>query len=341
MEKRDDSYLLIVGGAGYIGSHTNKMLAQLGYKTIVLDNLIYGHRHFVKWGIFMEGDIADRNLLDNLFQKYPIKAVMHFSAFAYVGESVQHPSKYYNNNVVNTINLLDTMVKHDVKHFIFSSTCATFGEPSYLPIDEKHPQNPMSPYGKSKLMVEQILADYEHAYDLKHIILRYFNASGADPDCEIGEDHTPETHLIPLVLDAAIGKRDSISVFGTDYDTEDGTCVRDYIHINDLAKAHILGLEWMLKHNQSNQFNLGNGEGFSVKQIIDVVKKVTNRDFTINYADKRDGDPATVIGSYEKVKEVLGWEPEFNTIESIIDTAWAWHQKQFQKTDNLLYNTSK
>jgi len=255
---------------------------------------------------------------------------MHFSAFAYVGESVNKPAKYYNNNVVNTINLLDVMVEHNVKNFIFSSTCATFGEPEYIPVDENHPQKPLSPYGKTKLMVEEILADYEVAYGLKHIILRYFNAAGADPDCEIGEDHTPETHLIPLVLDAAMGKRDNISIFGTDYDTKDGTCVRDYIHINDLAKAHMLGLEWMLKNKRSNNFNLGNGEGFSVKQIIDVAKKVTGNNIEVNFSERRDGDPATVVGSYDKVEKVLGWKPEFNNIESIIETAWAWHLKRHQ-----------
>jgi len=208
-----DEYILIVGGAGYIGSHTNKTMAKAGYKTLVLDSLIYGHKEFVKWGDFIEGELADVELLNKIFSSYNIKAVMHFSAFAYVGESVSHPAKYYNNNVINTINLLNAMIKHNVKNFIFSSTCATFGEPEYIPVDEKHPQVPLSPYGKSKLMVEEILEDYDLAYGLKHIILRYFNAAGADPECEIGEDHTPETHLIPLVLDAAMGKRDSIDVF--------------------------------------------------------------------------------------------------------------------------------
>lgn len=330
MEKRRDEYILIVGGAGYIGSHTNKMMSKSGYKTLVLDNLIYGHKEFVKWGEFIEGDIADKAKLEFVFSNYNIKAVMHFSAFAYVGESVNEPSKYYSNNVVNTLNLIDVMIAHDVKKFIFSSTCATFGEPEYIPVDEKHPQKPLSPYGHTKLMVEQILRDYEVAYGLKYIILRYFNASGADPDCEIGEDHTPETHLIPLVLDAAIGKRENISVFGTDYGTKDGTCVRDYIHINDLAKAHMLGLEWMIKNNLSNNFNLGNGEGFSVKQIIDVAKKVTGKDIAVNYTDKRDGDPAVVIGSYEKIEKYLGWKPEFNNIEDIIETAWNWHKKRYK-----------
>jgi len=330
METRSDECILIVGGAGYIGSHTNKMLSNSGYKTIVLDNLIYGHLEFVKWGIFIEGDIADKTILEFIFSNYNIQAVMHFSAFAYVGESVNKPSKYYNNNVVNTINLLDAMVEHNVTNFIFSSTCATFGEPEYIPVDENHPQKPLSPYGKTKLIVEEILADYEVAYGLKHIILRYFNAAGADPDCEIGEDHTPETHLIPLVLDAAMGKRDNISIFGTDYDTKDGTCVRDYIHINDLAKAHMLGLEWMLKNKKSNNFNLGNGEGFSVKQIIDVAKKVTGNNISVNYAERRGGDPATVVGSYDKVEKVLGWKPEFKNIERIIETAWSWHLKRHE-----------
>lgn len=319
--------ILIVGGAGYIGSHMNKILNRHGMETVVLDNLIYGHREAVKWGKFIEGDLADTALLDRIFTEYPIEAVMHFSAYAYVGESVEKPAKYYNNNVVNTLHLLDAMRRHDVKYFIFSSTCATYGEPKQMPIVEDMPQNPINPYGRTKLMVEMILEDYHQSYGLNYCALRYFNAAGADPECEIGELHNPETHLIPLVLDVAIGKRKSISVFGTDYPTTDGTCVRDYIHINDLADAHVRALEYIRKNNCSEKFNLGNGCGYSVKEIIEMARKVTGEDIPVVYAERRPGDPPKLIGSAEKAKRILGWAPKFN-LESIIQTAWAWHQKQ-------------
>ena len=318
--------ILIVGGAGYIGSHMNKILNQRGAETLVLDNLVYGHREAVKWGKFIEGDLADVSLLDRIFTEYPIEAVMHFSAYAYVGESVEKPEKYYNNNVVNTLHLLDAMRRHDVKYFIFSSTCATYGEPEKMPIVEDMPQNPINPYGRTKLMVEKILEDYHRAYGLNYCALRYFNAAGADPACEIGELHDPETHLIPLVLDAAIGKRKSISVFGTDYPTLDGTCVRDYIHINDLADAHIRALEYIRKNDCSEKFNLGNGCGYSVKEIIEMARKVTGKKIPVVYAERRPGDPPELIGSAEKAKRILGWEPKFD-LESIMQTAWAWHQK--------------
>lgn len=318
--------ILIVGGAGYIGSHMNKMLNQRGLETLVLDNLVYGHREAVKWGQFVEGDLADVELLGRIFTEYPIDAVMHFSAYAYVGESVLKPAKYYNNNVANTLHLLDAMMRHNVKYFIFSSTCATYGEPKRMPIIEDMPQNPINPYGRSKLMVEKILEDYHRAYGLNYCALRYFNAAGADPDCEIGEQHDPETHLIPLVLDAAIGKRESISVFGTDYPTVDGTCVRDYIHINDLADAHIRALDYIQKNHCSEQFNLGNGCGYSVKKIIEMARKVTGREIKVVYADRRAGDPPELIGSAEKALRILGWTPKFD-LQSIIETAWKWHLK--------------
>ena len=318
--------ILIVGGAGYIGSHMNKILNQRGIETLVLDNLVYGHHEAVKWGKFVEGDLANVSLLDRIFIEYPIEAVMHFSAYAYVGESVEKPEKYYNNNVVNTLHLLDAMRRHDVKYFIFSSTCATYGEPEKMPIVEDMPQNPINPYGRTKLMVEKILEDYHRAYGLNYCALRYFNAAGADPACEIGELHDPETHLIPLVLDAAIGKRKSISVFGTDYPTLDGTCVRDYIHINDLADAHIRALEYIRKNDCSEKFNLGNGCGYSVKEIIEMARKVTGKKIPVVYAERRPGDPPELIGSAEKAKRILGWEPKFD-LESIMQTAWAWHQK--------------
>ncbi len=317
--------ILIVGGAGYIGSHTNKMLNQNGYETVVFDNLSTGHRDFVKWGEFFEGDLANIDDLRNCFKKYKIDAVMHFSALISVGESVIRPDIYYQNNVVNTINLLNVMNEFDVKHFIFSSTAAIFGYPDTCPIVEDHPYQPINPYGKSKLMIEQILEDYDRAFDLKYICLRYFNASGADPDGEIGEKHDPENHLVPLTIFAAQGKRESIKIFGTEYPTKDGTCVRDYIHVNDLADAHIKGIQYLQNTNTSNCFNLGNGEGYSVQEIVDIVKKVSQINFKVDHADIREGDPPTLISSSDKAKEILGWKPNFNDIDTIVQTAWNWH----------------
>lgn len=317
---------MIVGGAGYIGSHVNKVLNKRGYETLVLDNLVYGHREAVKWGKFVEGDLGDIELLDKVFQENKIDAVMHFSAYTYVGESVDNPAKYYRNNVCNTVNLLDAMVKHKVSKFIFSSTCATFGVPEKMPIEENFPQAPINPYGRTKLMVEKILEDYRVAYGLNYCVLRYFNAAGADPDGEIGEQHNPETHLIPLVLDAAIGRRKDIAVFGTDYPTPDGTCVRDYIHVNDLADAHIRALEYIGGNNVSEHFNLGCGKGYSVKDIIDMAEKVTGRSIDVRYVERRAGDPPELVGSSEKAKRILGWEPQFD-LEKIITTAWNWHKK--------------
>ncbi|MGN1322332.1 MAG: UDP-glucose 4-epimerase GalE, partial [Methanosphaera sp.] len=242
-------------------------------------------------------------------------------------ESVRNPEKYYHNNVLNTMNLLHVMLKHDVKKFIFSSTCATYGVPQKIPLVEDHPQNPINPYGWTKLMVERILKDYDKAYGLKSVILRYFNASGADKSGEIGEWHNPETHLIPLILDAAMGKREDIKIFGTDYDTPDGTCIRDYIHVTDLADAHILSLKYLEQNNKSNQFNLGNGQGFSVREVIESVKRVTGKDFKVTESERREGDPAILIGSSKKAKEVLGWNPQYTDIDQIVETAWNWHQK--------------
>ncbi|MCI5867173.1 MAG: UDP-glucose 4-epimerase GalE [Methanosphaera sp.] len=319
--------ILIVGGAGYIGSHTNKALNEAGYETVVLDNLSYGHEESIKWGEFCKCDLANIDDVDEVFNKYDITAVMHFSSFIDVGESVTNPEKYYTNNVVNTMNLLHVMLKHNVKKFIFSSTCATYGVPQKIPLVEDHPQNPINPYGMTKLMVEKILKDYDNAYGLKSVILRYFNASGADESGEIGEWHNPETHLIPLILDAAIGKREDIKIFGTDYDTEDGTCIRDYIHVTDLADAHIRALKYLEDENTSNEFNLGNGVGFSVRQVIESAKKVTGRDFKVEETKRRPGDPAVLIGSSKKAKDTLGWNPQYTDIDDIIKTAWIWHQK--------------
>jgi UDP-glucose 4-epimerase len=319
--------ILIVGGAGYIGSHVNKELAKRGFKTIVYDNLSCGHRKLLKWGDFVLGDLNDINQLRLVFGANHIDAVMHFSAFTYVGESVADPAKYYANNVANTLNLLTVMKEHDTRYFIFSSSAATYGDPVETPITENHPLNPINPYGRTKLMVENILSDFSSAYDMRYVSLRYFNAAGADRDCDTGEWHEPETHLIPLVLDAAMGVRDHIDVFGTDYDTADGTCVRDYIHVADLANAHIASLEHLLRGENSAIFNLGNGVGFSVRQVIETARSVTGRDIDVTECGRRAGDPAVLIADASRAKKVLGWIPAIPSIAEIIETAWEWQQK--------------
>jgi len=319
--------ILICGGAGYIGSHINKELSKEGYETVVFDNLVYGHREAVKWGSFIEGDLKNPEEIEAVFKKYSINAVFHFAAYAYVGESVSEPEKYYYNNVVNTLNLLNVMKKYGCGRIIFSSTCATYGEPERVPITEDMPQKPINPYGATKLMVERIFKDYSSAYGLKFAVLRYFNAAGADPEGEIGESHNPETHIIPLVLDAAAGKREDIKVFGTDYDTKDGSCVRDYIHVTDLASAHLLSLHHLEKGGESGFFNLGNALGTSVLEVIDSVKRVTGKDFRVTYAGRRAGDPAVLIGSSEKAQRILGWKPVYGNIDTIVSHAWNWHQK--------------
>ncbi|NYS78408.1 UDP-glucose 4-epimerase GalE [Halomonas glaciei] len=324
--------LLIVGGAGYIGSHMVKQLSLEGHNVVVLDNLTSGFRELACYGELVVGDLADIVLLENLFNQYEFDGVMHFAACSLVGESVQHPSKYYRNNVANTLNLLDVMVRHDVKQFIFSSTAATFGEPHYLPIDEAHPQQPINPYGMSKLMVERILSDYAAAYGLNSVSLRYFNACGGDPGGEIGECHDPETHLIPIILQAASGRREAVTVFGRDYATEDGTCVRDYIHIEDLCSAHALALKALLNKQiiGANAYNLGNGAGFSVQQVIDAVRRVVaddGRDIVVLEGERRSGDPATLVADSALVRKVLGWYPNFSALDTIIRHAWAWEKK--------------
>lgn len=316
--------ILIVGGAGYIGSHMVKLLANAGHDVITLDNLSYGYRDAVKYGEFIQGDLSDEKILDSIFKDGSVDAVMHFAGFIQVGESMVKPSMYYQNNVANTLILLDTMLRHNVKHFIFSSTAAIFGEPDYTPIDEKHIKQPINPYGHSKLMIEQVLDDYDQAYGLRSTCLRYFNAAGADPDGELGERHVPETHLIPLILQAASGRREDIKVFGDDYETDDGTCVRDYIHINDLCDAHLLALELMIKRDKSARFNLGNGKGFSVKQVIDVAKKVSGKDFKVTIEPRRAGDPAVLVADANLATQTLNWQPKFAELEDIVRTAWNW-----------------
>lgn len=326
-----ETTILVTGGAGYIGSHTVKALQKKGYQVIVLDNLMYGHQEIVEDVLgakLIIGDIKDRSLLDNILQNNSISAVIHFAAYAYVGESVSNPAKYYENNVAGTLNLLQAMLAASVKNIIFSSTCATYGVPDTVPIEENESQAPINPYGNSKLIVEQMLRDFDAAYDLKSVIFRYFNAAGADPEGLLGEDHNPETHLIPLVLMAALGKRDSISIFGTDYPTEDGSCIRDYIHVTDLAQAHVLGLEYLLESSTSGIFNLGNGNGFSVKEVIETAREVTGKEIKAIECDRRPGDPPALVGSGAKARQVLGWNPEYADLKSIITHAWNWHLKR-------------
>lgn len=320
--------ILVVGGAGYIGSHMVKTLFDAGHDVVTLDNLVAGHQDAVLAGTFILGDIADRALLDHLFTLHQFDGVMHFASHIQVGESVRDPSKYYRNNVSNTQNLLDAMVAHNVLRFIFSSTAAIFGEPQYTPIDEAHPALPINPYGRSKLMVEQMLADYDRGYGLKSVCLRYFNAAGAHPDGLLGERHDPETHLIPLILQAASGRRAAISVFGRDYPTADRTCIRDYIHIMDLCQAHLLALMQLVQRGVSAAYNLGNGNGFSVQQVIDAAHEVTQREIKIIDAPRREGDPAVLVADSALARNKLGWMPRYAEIDTIIQHAWNWERKQ-------------
>ncbi|NET60765.1 MAG: UDP-glucose 4-epimerase GalE [Symploca sp. SIO2E6] len=323
--------ILVTGGAGYIGSHAVLALKRAGYDVVILDNLVYGHQDLVEKVLQVElvvGDITDRNLLDKVFKIHKIAAVMHFAAYAYVGESIQNPGKYYSNNVVGTLTLLQAMVAASIKKIVFSSTCATYGLVETIPIREEEPQNPINPYGATKLMVEQILSDFDKAHQLRSVCFRYFNAAGADPSGLLGEDHTPETHLIPLILLTALGKREAISMFGTNYPTPDGTCIRDYIHVNDLATAHVLGLEYLLKNDNSDVFNLGSSNGFSVKEVIETAKAVTHKDIKVVECDRRPGDPPCLVGSSEKARNILGWNPQYPSLEDIISHAWQWHRQR-------------
>lgn len=318
--------ILVTGGAGYIGSHACKALAQAGYTPVVFDNLVYGHPWAVRWGPLEQGDIADRIRLDAVLQQYEPAAVMHFAAYAYVGESVQNPGKYYRNNVAGTLTLLEALRDHNIDKFVFSSTCATYGEPTQIPIPEHHPQQPINPYGMSKLMIEQILHDFDHAHGLRAMCLRYFNAAGADPAGEIGEAHDPETHLIPLVLDAALGRRPAITVFGDDYATPDGTCIRDYIHVTDLAAAHVLALQALEQGAASTAYNLGNGQGFSVREVIDCARQVTGRAIPVETGPRRAGDPPRLVGDAERIRSELNWQPQYADLKAIVQTAWQWQK---------------
>ncbi|PRX28584.1 UDP-glucose 4-epimerase [Orenia metallireducens] len=317
--------ILVTGGAGYIGSHVVKELLETDHQVVVYDNLQKGHKEAVLGGVFVEGDLADRELLDRTFSKYDIEAVIHLAADSLVGESMENPAKYYRNNLVNGLNLLDAMVKHNVKKIVFSSTAAVYGDVEEVPITEDLPKDPTSVYGKSKLFFEEIMKDYDQAYGLKFVSLRYFNASGADESGKIGEDHNPESHLIPIVLQKALGLRDKLAIFGTDYPTRDGSCVRDYIHVTDLAQAHILGIEALEAGKESEIYNLGNGDGYSVKEVINVASEVVGKEIEAVEGDRRAGDPATLIASSDRIREDLAWNPQYGDLKTIIETAWKWH----------------
>lgn len=326
-QKREGMKILVVGGAGYIGSHMVKRLGQLGCAVTTFDNLVSGHRNAVLCGEFIHGDLSNQALLYEVLGSGRFDAVMHFASFINVGESVQQPAKYYANNFANTLHLLDAMCAARVNRFIFSSTAAIFGEPQYTLIDENHPKLPINTYGRTKLMVEQLLEDYDRAYGLKSVCLRYFNAAGADPDGELGEQHDPETHLIPLVLQAASRRRPDVAVFGRDYDTPDGTCIRDYVHIKDLCEAHWLALQSLMQGEESQHYNLGNGAGFSVQEVIDVAQRVTGRPIAVRDVPRRDGDPARLVANAALARKQLGWKPEFSELETIVGHAWAWESR--------------
>jgi len=318
--------ILVTGGAGYIGSHVVKELLETDHQVVVYDNLQKGHKEAVLGGVFVEGDLADRELLDRTFNEYEIEAVIHLAADSLVGESMENPAKYYRNNLVNGLNLLDVMVKHNVKKIVFSSTAAVYGDVEEVPITEDLPKDPTSVYGRSKLFFEEIMKDYDQAYGLKFVSLRYFNASGADESGRIGEDHNPESHLIPIVLQKALGLRGKLAIFGTDYPTRDGSCVRDYIHVTDLAQAHILGIEALATGKESEIYNLGNGDGYSVKEVINVASEVVGKEIEAVEGDRRAGDPATLIASSDRIREDLAWNPQYGDLKTIIETAWKWHE---------------
>lgn len=322
--------VLVCGGAGYIGSHMVIELLEQGKDVIILDNLEKGHRSALLGGKLYVGDLRDRSILNKVFSENNIEAVIDFAAYSLVGESMENPLKYFNNNVYGTISLLEAMKDYSVKYIVFSSTAATYGEPENIPIVEGDKTFPTNAYGESKLLVEKILKWCDSAYGIKHTILRYFNAAGAHINGKIGEDHSPESHLIPLILQVAQGKREKIMIFGDDYKTEDGTCIRDYIHVSDLASAHSLALQRLMRGEKSAIYNLGNGTGFSVKEVIEVTRKVTGHPIPAQVVERRAGDPAILIASSQKVINELGWNPKFNSLEVIIETAWNWHKRHLE-----------
>jgi UDP-glucose 4-epimerase len=317
--------VLVTGGLGYVGSHAVKMLMERGESVVSLDDLVFGHVEASSGSEVVIGDIGDKELLRKIFSTHDIDSVMHFAAFADVGESVADPQKYYITNVSKSLAMLEVMLEFDIKMMIFSSSAATFGEPTQIPIPEDHPKDPTNPYGRSKLMLEEILKEYEHAYGLRSISFRYFNASGADPSGSIGEDHKPEHHIIPLVLEGAMGRREKFSMFGTDWPTPDGTCIRDYVHVTDLAQAHVLGLDALRKGKGTTVYNLGNGSGYSNRQVIATAEEVTGKKINVVDAPRRPGDPAVLVASSKKAVEELGWSPKYPDLKTIIETAWNWH----------------
>ena len=316
--------ILIVGGAGYIGSQTAKVVAAAGLEPVVFDNLVYGHEWAVKWGPLVRGDLADRASLADVLKRHRVDAVIHFAAYAYVGESVTNPRKYYGNNVGGTMNLLDAMVDAGVHDIVFSSTCATYGEPQKVPIPEDHPQSPVNPYGETKLAVEKMLHWYAQAYGMRYAALRYFNAAGADPDGDVGEDHDPETHLIPLAIDAALGRRGGLEIYGTDYPTPDGTAIRDYIHVVDLAEAHVRALARLREGVPALRLNLGTGSGHSVRAVVAAVGKVAGRPVPFREVGRRAGDPPALVADNRVAAEALGWKPRFADLDVIVEHAFRW-----------------
>ncbi|MFC0906215.1 UDP-glucose 4-epimerase GalE [Clostridium sp. MT-14] len=319
--------ILVCGGAGYIGSHMVARLLEEGKKVVVLDNFEKGHRNSILGGKVYEGDLREENSLEKVFKENEIEAVIDFAAYSLVGESVDKPIKYFQNNVGGTLNLIKAMKKYEVKYIVFSSTAAVYGEPKSIPILENAHTSPTNPYGESKLTVEKILKWSDRAYGIKYAALRYFNAAGAHVNGLIGEDHRPESHLIPIILQVALKKRDRIFIFGDDYDTEDGTCIRDYVHVADLADAHLLALKKIMNYDESKIYNLGNGKGFSVKEVIEISRQVTGEKIKAEVSPRRAGDPAVLVASSKKAMEELGWNPKYNSIEKIIETAWNWHKK--------------
>jgi UDP-arabinose 4-epimerase len=328
--------ILITGGAGYVGSHCAKALAAAGHEGIIFDSLLFGHREFVRWGKLIEGDIRDAAALDAVFAAYRIDAVMHFAALAYVGESVTTPGRYYDVNLNGTRTLLDAMVRAGVSGMVFSSSCAVYGEPKLMPISESTPLNPINPYGFTKLACERMMDDFGVGHGIRSVRLRYFNAAGADPSCEIGEDHDPETHLIPLVLNAALGVRPAVQIFGTDYETPDGTAIRDYVHVSDLARAHTLALQYLLDGGQSISVNLASGHGVSVRKIIDTASAVTGVAIDARDSPRRAGDPSILVAEATRARELLGWAAECSDLATIITDAWRWHGYRFRSAGELV-----
>lgn len=319
---------IVTGGAGYVGSHCCKELARAGYQPVAVDNLCRGHAELVKWGPLHEIDVLDGDSLDCIFDQYQPIAVFHFAGLAFVGESVERPDIYYGNNTAGTLSVLNAMIRNSCTNMIFSSTAATYGLPQYLPIDENHPKNPINPYGWSKLFVEQIMRDYENSYGIKHAALRFFNACGADKECETGELHDPETHLIPSVIQAALGIRDNIKIYGNDYDTPDGTAIRDYIHVSDLAIAHVKALERLLSSGESSCINIGTGNGYSVMEVIESVKRISGKNVSAIFEKRRAGDTPILIADSSKARTELNWRCLIPEIDNIVETAWNWHSKR-------------